>query len=511
MRTRRNIASSCAICRPADTNPARPFAAASEGYKSIGSFHSESVEVLSTLPDDEYIAPTLPFDDCPSLHQPKPPPLTSSDGASYDYGQDFYIDRANWTFLNHGAFGGALKAGHLRAESWRKHLETQPLRYFDRDLLPHLAHSNRLMAGLINGRKDATTLIQNATVGLNAIIGGYMREYGADGTILYFDMAYGSVKKMAKNYSNQSGGQVVEMPFQEQHLPLRLESHDDAVQTFVDSLEDTIDRIKGEGGSVENTLLILDHTTSNTAINIPIEELARKAKEYDMLVAIDGAHGILAQELDMEQLEKAGVDFYVGNCHKWLSAPRGAAVLYCPREHLREAILRVPPVISHGLDDGFVSRFLWDGCRDYASQLALPAVLDYWRTVGIDGVRNKMRATTAEAVDMLAHLWHPPSVKEADLANGGIVLAPLSMHSPLALVRLPDSVFGRTGNGGAKNMDRTSADAKEMQDYLFANGVECPIKCINGVLYVRISSHIYNRPEEYEVLGRTVLGFGLGL
>ena len=230
-----------------------------------------------------------------------------------------------------------------------------------------------------------------------------------------------------------------------------------------------------------------------------------------MLVAIDGAHGILAQELDMEQLEKAGVDFYVGNCHKWLSAPRGAAVLYCPREHLRETILRVPPVISHGLDDGFVSRFLWDGCRDYASQLSLPAVLDYWRTVGIDGVRNKMRATTTEAVDMLAHLWHPPSVKEADLANGGILLVPLSMHSPLALVRLPDSVFGRTGNGGAKNMDRTSADAKEMQDYLFANGVECPIKCINGVLYVRISSHIYNRPEEYEVLGRTVLGFGLGL
>ena len=508
VRTRRNIASSCAICRPADTNPARPFAAASEGYKSIGSFHSESVEVLSTLPDDEYIAPTLPFDDCPSLHQPKPPPLTSSDGASYDYGQDFYIDRANWTFLNHGAFGGALKAGHLRAESWRKHLETQPLRYFDRDLLPHLAHSNRLMAGLINGRKDATTLIQNATVGLNAIIGGYMREYGADGTILYFDMAYGSVKKMAKNYSNQSGGQVVEMPFQEQHLPLRLESHDDAVQTFVDSLEDTIDRIKGEGGSVENTLLILDHTTSNTAINIPIEELARKAKEYDMLVAIDGAHGILAQELDMEQLENAGVDFYVGNCHKWLSAPRGAAVLYCPHEHLRETILRVPPVISHGLDDGFVSRFLWDGCRDYASQLSLPVVLDYWRTVGIDGVRSKMRATTAEAVDILANLWHPPSVKGADLANGGIVLAPLSMHSPLALVRLPDSVFGYTGNGAKKIKVRTSADVKQVQDYLFANGVECPIKCINGVLYVRISSHIYNQPEEYEMLGRTVLGFG---
>ena len=509
VRTRRNIASSCAICRPADTNPARPSAAGAEGYKSIGSFHSESVEVLSTVPDDEYIAPTLPFDDCPSLHQPKPPPLPASgDGVAYDYGQDFYIDRVNWKFLNHGAFGGALKVGHLRAESWRKYLETQPLRYFDRDLLPHLAHSNRLMADLINGKKEAMTLIQNATVGLNAVIGGYAREYKANGTMIYFDVAYGSVKKMTKHYSNQVGGKVVEMPFQEQRLPFRAESHDEAVQAFVDSLEDAINRIKDEGGTVENALLILDHTTSNTAINIPIEELARKAKEYNMLVAIDGAHGILAQELDMEQLEKAGVDFYVGNCHKWLSAPRGAAVLYCPHEHLRETVLRVPPVISHGVDDGFISRFLWDGCRDYASQLSLPVVLDYWRTVGIDGVRSKMRATTAEAVDILANLWHPPSVKGADLANGGIVLAPLSMHSPLALVRLPDSVFGYTSNGAKNIKVRTSADAKQVQDYLFANGVECPIKCINGVLYVRISSHIYNQPEEYEMLGRTVLRFG---
>ena len=67
-------------------------------------------------------------------------------------------------------------------------METQPLRYFDRDLLPHLAHSNRLMADLINSKKEATTLIQNATVGLNAVIGGYTREYGANGTILYFDV-----------------------------------------------------------------------------------------------------------------------------------------------------------------------------------------------------------------------------------------------------------------------------------------------------------------------------------
>ena len=500
----RNTSSSCVICRP-DTNSALP---AAEGYKSIGSFHSESVEVLATLPDDEYVPPNLPFEACPSLHQTKPMPLKGNASGAYDYGRDFYIDRTEWIFLNHGAFGGALKVGHLRAESWRKHLEAQPLRFFDRDLLPHLAHSNRLMANFINGKKEATTLIQNATVGLNAIIGGYTREYKADGTIIYFDVAYGSVKKMTRHYSSQVGGSVVEIPFQEQCLPLRVESYDDAAQAFVDALEGTIDSAKREVGNVENALLILDHMTSNTAMNIPIEQLARKAKEHNLLTAIDGAHGILAQELDMEQLEKAGVDFYVGNCHKWLSAPRGAAVLYCPHEHLRETILRMPPVASHGVDDGFVSRFVWDGCRDYAAQLCLPAVLEYWKRVGNAGVRNKMRETTEEAVHILAQQWHP-SVEEADLTNSGITMVPISMHSPLALVRLPDSIFGA---GVGMNTSTctgtcTSADAKQVQDYLFANGIECPVKCINGVLYVRISSHIYNKSEEYECLGRTILEF----
>jgi len=114
-----------------------------------------------------------------------------------------------------------------------------------------------------------------------------------------------------------------------------------------------------------------------------------------------------------------------------------------------------------------------------------------------------MRETTAEAVNVLAQLWHP-SVDEGDLAISGITMAPLSMHSPLALVRLPEPLCG---NGDDTTAVRTSNDAKQVQDFLYANGVECPIKCINGKLYARISSHIYNRREEYELMGRKVLEF----
>jgi hypothetical protein len=35
--------------------------------------------------------------------------------------EDFLIE-PGWTFLNHGAFGAALRVGHERAAAWRDHV-----------------------------------------------------------------------------------------------------------------------------------------------------------------------------------------------------------------------------------------------------------------------------------------------------------------------------------------------------------------------------------------------------
>lgn len=35
--------------------------------------------------------------------------------------------------------------------------------------------------------------------------------------------------------------------------------------------------------------------------------------------------------------------------------------------------------------------------------------------------------------------------------------------------------------------------------------IECPVKCIQGVLYVRLSVQIYNEPEDYQRLDSAIL------
>jgi hypothetical protein len=82
-----------------------------EGYKSIGSFHSEDVDELMKQTEDVYEVPSLPFN----------PKCLKAD-IEFDGirdSSDFLLDREKWTFLNHGAFGAALKVGYDRAEQWR--------------------------------------------------------------------------------------------------------------------------------------------------------------------------------------------------------------------------------------------------------------------------------------------------------------------------------------------------------------------------------------------------------
>lgn len=499
-----------------------------KGYQAMGSFHSENVDVLMMQSDNVYQSPMLPFDTDDGLwgegHKTMKNVTKSTldDPSSCKF--DFLLDNHNrkideehsdvevngWTFLNHGAFGGALKVGYDRAAQWRYHLERQPLRYFDRDLLPHLVESARRLAHFCNAPREAFTLIPNVTYGLNTVIRGYVDQYsqisqrrGDDGRccrphIILWDTSYGSLKKIASEYCPDQVTEIALSDYFERwtrHGSGHYDS-DDSNDVFERAFNDTLRSLDERSIDLTGALFVLDHTTSNTALNMPLDKLSKLAKDRGMLVLVDGAHGLLAHNLSLNDMSVPDIDFYVGNGHKWLCCPRGVGFLYCPHKELRESILKRPAVLSHGIGQGFQTRFLWDGCRDYAAALSLPAVLDYWEGKDPDYVRSTTQRRLEEAVRILSTRWH--GTEDVDHSLLG---ANLSFHSPMmALIRLPNSVQSSSST-------MTSEDAKAIQDFLYDNYIEVPIKCIGGVLYVRISCHIYNELYEYERLANVMLQY----
>ena len=105
---------------------------------------------------------------------------------------------------------------------------------------------------------------------------------------------------------------------------------------------------------------------------LPVAEICAAAREAGVLSIVDGAHAPGQMPLDLEAL---GADVYAGNCHKWLCAPKGAGFLWARPEHQRWI---EPLVVSwgYGAETSFAERHGWQGTRDPAAALAVPAAIE---------------------------------------------------------------------------------------------------------------------------------------
>jgi len=189
-------------------------------------------------------------------------------------------------------------------------------------------------------------------------------------------------------------------------------------------------------------LAVFDAVTSNSAVALPLEQLIAVCRRRGVPVLIDGAHALGQLPLDISALAP---DYLVANCHKWLGGARGSALLWVARG--KQAGVR-PLIVSHGSGAGFLSDFIWDGCRDYAPLLSLSTALAWWRAVGPERARAYMTALLVDAVALLTQRW------------GTEAIAPRAMLAAMACVELPAA----TAQAAQQQRRRAERQQQQQQD-----------------------------------------------
>ena len=348
--------------------------------------------------------------------------------------------------VNHGSFGATPLCVRAEQDAWRERMEAQPTRFMSQ--LPALLReaADRLGAFLgADGRDIAFT--DNATTGCNAVLRSLALK--PDDEILVLNHVYGAVRNTVRFVTERAGASVVEAA-----VPFPFVSDDGVVGAVAAAL------------TTRTRLAVIDHIASHSALVLPAARIVAACHDAGIPVLIDGAHAPGQIDVDLTAL---GADFYTGNCHKWLCAPKGSAFLWVAPA--QQAALH-PTVISHGFGSGYLQEFDWTGTRDPSAALSVPAALDFHTRLGGAALRAHNRALAAQGAALVAQRLNTDTVATA---------------GAMGLVRLP-------WNG----------PPLALRARLLAAGTDAPVHAIGGVNWLRLSAFAYNELEDFARLAGIV-------
>ncbi len=363
-------------------------------------------------------------------------------------------------FLNHGSFGACPRVVRAAQSDLRDQMECQPVRFFTREL-PGLWDSARArLADFIAACPEDLAFVANATTGVNTALSAFELSPGQE--LLVTDHTYNACHNAARRHAEAHGAEV-----RVARLPFPLQGPQDVLRALLDAV------------SPHTKLAIIDHVTSPTGLLLPVAELVQALKARGVECIVDGAHALGMVPINVQEI---GAAMYTCNAHKWLCAPKGAAMLHVRRD-LQDRLR--PLVTSHGMNRPIPGRpqlwvdMDWQGTRDPTPWLSIPSSLDFLQALmpaGWSALAASNHALVDEAREMLCE------------ALGTAPGAPRSMLGSLASVVVP----------GQPQVPQGHSDP--LQDQLFEAGFEVPVFNWAGQRILRISAQAYNHIDEYAAL-----------
>jgi isopenicillin-N epimerase len=359
-------------------------------------------------------------------------------------------------FLNHGSFGACPAKVLESCQWWQREMERNPVEFLARRSAALLADSRKALAAHLGADPEHLVYLSNATHAVNTVARSLPLRPGDE--ILTTDHEYGACDGTWQFVCRHTGARYIpiEIP-----LPFKAAEFTERIWAGVTS---------------RTRILYLSHVTSTTALTLPIAEVCHRARNEGILTVIDGAHGPGYIDLNLDEL---GADFYIGNCHKWLCAPKGAGFLHARPEHHHQLDATV---VSWGyLDDPgsetyagsslLERRLQWQGTRDLAAFLAVPAAIEFQARHHWDQVRKDCHALAAETLHRISALTDlEPVCEDSDFSQMVVVPVP-----PMAPDLLKQTLFERYR-------------------------IEIPVTAHKDRLFVRLSIQAYNTREDADAL-----------
>lgn len=449
--------------------------------RDFGSFHSSNVEELIHQNEATYKPPNLAvrFDTSNLVYR---------DFGTSQLKNELFCLTNEFTFINHGAFGLTFKPVLKYVAEWKEYAEMQPLRFYDREIIPLLVDLIRnLSKNIFKCKPYELVLVENCTFAFNSIFNALKLD--SEEKIFIFSTTYGVYKKILREKCQSENGYLIEETVE---YPINDEA--DLNEKFLGKLDKVLE---ADSEQRKIKFIFVDHIPSNQPFLVPIVALSRlcKAKRPDICFIVDGAHTLGSFNI-FENLDLKCIDYFFTNCHKWFCGPKGTAILF-KNELVRSEHLIKPAVRSHGCNSGFNSEFVWSGLRDYPSYLGLYANLDLFMNHlgGLAKIIDYCTDLTRKAGEYLKKSWSTSFLVNEKLC------------STMMCVRLPDLFVQKVSFLGTEQNTKLSYDNAELvQNFFYYNHkIEVPIKCVEDKLYVRISCHIYNKIEDYVHLANVVL------
>ncbi len=259
----------------------------------------------------------------------------------------------NTHHLNHGSFGACPTEVLAKQQAFREQMERNAMQFLVRDLERLLDDARAQLAQFLGATEAGLAFVPNATTGVNAVVRSVPLSAGDE--VLVTNHGYAACRNAVDFSAALRGARVIVA-----EVPFPPTSNDEIVEAII------------LAATPKTSLALIDHVTSPTGLVWPIADIVDRLAERGVDTVVDGAHAAGMLPLDISRI---GAAYYVGNCHKWLCAPKGAGFLWVRGDRIDKVR---PHVISHGATSQrrdrsrFLAEFDWTGTLDPSPYLCVP-------------------------------------------------------------------------------------------------------------------------------------------